>query len=143
MILVMVWMLRDIPNPRKLSSGDFPESSQIFDRNGKLIYEIYTDKRRQEATLESVPEKLVLATLAIEDAGFYKHFGFDVRGILRGLYRTIIQGRLQGGSTLTQQLVKNALLSPERTWGRKNKRGNTDTGNGNNVQQKGDFGNVS
>ncbi len=115
----MVWMLRDIPNPRKLSSGDFPESSQIFDRNGKLIYEIYTDKRRQEATLESVPEKLVLATLAIEDAGFYKHFGFDVRGILRGLYRTIIQGRLQGGSTLTQQLVKNALLSPERTWGRK------------------------
>lgn len=62
---------------------------------------------------------MVLATLAIEDAGFYKHFGFDVRGILRGLYRTIIQGRLQGGSTLTQQLVKNALLSPERTWGRK------------------------
>jgi len=119
MILVMAWMLRDIPNPRKLSSGGFPESSQILDRNGKLIYEIYTDKRRQEATLESIPEKLVLATLAIEDAGFYRHFGFDVRGILRGLYRTIIQGRLQGGSTLTQQLVKNALLSPERTWGRK------------------------
>ena len=118
-IAVIVWITRDIPNPSKLSSGDFPESSQILDRNGKLIYEIYTDKRRQEVELESIPEKLVLATLAIEDAGFYGHFGFDVKGIIRGLYRTIVERRLQGGSTLTQQLVKNALLSPERTLLRK------------------------
>lgn len=116
---VIVWIVKDIPNPRKLSSGDFPESSQILDRNGKLIYEIYTDKRRQEVEFEMIPEKLVLATLAIEDAGFYSHFGFDVKGILRGLYRTVIERRLQGGSTLTQQLVKNALLSPERTLVRK------------------------
>jgi len=118
-IAVIVWIMRDIPNPSKLSSGDFPESSQVLDRNGKLIYEIYTDKRRQEVELESIPEKLVLATLAIEDAGFYGHFGFDVKGIIRGLYRTIVERRLQGGSTLTQQLVKNALLSPERTLLRK------------------------
>src|SRR3989339_312265 len=98
-IAVIVWITRDIPNPSKLSSGDFPESSQILDRNGKLIYEIYTDKRRQEVELESIPEKLVLATLAIEDAGFYGHFGFDVKGIIRGLYRTIVERRLQGGST--------------------------------------------
>ncbi len=118
-IAIIVWITRDIPNPSKLSSGDFPESSQILDRNGKLIYEIYTDKRRQEVVFESIPEKLVQATLAIEDAGFYNHFGFDVKGILRGLYRTIVERRLQGGSTLTQQLVKNALLSPERTLLRK------------------------
>jgi penicillin-binding protein 1C len=118
-ILAITWVLKDIPNPKKLSSGDFPESSQILDRNGKLIYEIYTDKRRQEVALGSVPEKFIQATLAIEDAGFYQHFGFDIRGILRGLYRTIVERRLQGGSTITQQLVKNALLSPERTWIRK------------------------
>jgi penicillin-binding protein 1C len=69
--------------------------------------------------LKNVPDNLKKATLSIEDANFYNHFGFDVRGILRGLYRTVIEKRLQGGSTLTQQLVKNALLTPERTWTRK------------------------
>ncbi len=115
----ILWMLRDLPNPKKLSSNDFPESSQIYDRNGKLIYEIYAEKRRQEVPLTQIPQKMIEATLAIEDAGFYSHFGFDLRGIVRGLYRTIVERRLQGGSTLTQQLVKNVLLSPERTWSRK------------------------
>ncbi|HWS49168.1 MAG TPA: transglycosylase domain-containing protein [Candidatus Methanoperedens sp.] len=112
-------LFRDIPNPRKLSSGEYPESSQILDRNGKLLYEIYTEKNRISIGLTEVPEILVKATLAIEDNNFYKHSGFDLKGIARGLYRTVFQKRLQGGSTLTQQLVKNALLSPERTWERK------------------------
>jgi len=113
------WILGDIPNLKKLSSTDFPESSQMYDRNGKLIYEIYVDKRRREIPLTKIPEKMIDATLAIEDVGFYSHFGFDLKGIVRGLYRTIIEKRLQGGSTLTQQLVKNVLLTPERTWTRK------------------------
>jgi penicillin-binding protein 1C len=117
--LGIFWTMGDLPSPKKLSSNDFPESSQIYDRNGKLIYEIYAEKRRQEVPLSQIPEKMINATLAIEDAGFYNHFGFDIRGIIRGLYRTIIEKRLQGGSTLTQQLVKNVLLSPERTWTRK------------------------
>lgn len=115
----VVWILKDVPGPQKLSSTDFPESSQIYDRNGKLIYEIYTEKRREEVPLKQIPEKMILATLAIEDANFYNHFGFDFKGIIRGLYRTVVEKRLQGGSTLTQQLVKNVLLSPERTWTRK------------------------
>lgn len=118
-ILGTWWILRDLPSPKKLSSGDFPESSQIYDRNGKLIYEIFVEKRRREVPLAQIPEKMINATLAIEDAGFYNHFGFDLKGIIRGLYRTIIEKRLQGGSTLTQQLVKNVLLTPERTWTRK------------------------
>jgi len=118
-LLLFLWILRDVPGPGKLSSTDFPESSQIYDRNGKLIYEIYAEKKRQEVPLTQIPEKMQQATLAIEDAGFYSHFGFDVKGIVRGLYRTIVERRLQGGSTITQQLVKNVLLTPERTWTRK------------------------
>jgi 1A family penicillin-binding protein len=115
----VIYFLRDIPSPKILSEGNYAESSQLLDRNGKLIYEIYANKRRTSVSLKEVPDNLKEATLAIEDANFYKHGGFDFRGILRGLWRTIVERRLQGGSTLTQQLVKNGLLTPERTWTRK------------------------
>lgn len=122
-LILLIWLaidiLKDLPNPKKLSSGEYPESSQILDRNGKLLYEIYADKNRTSVTLSEIPDKMIKATLAIEDNNFYKHGGFDFKGIARGLFRTIFQNRLQGGSTLTQQLVKNALLTPERTWKRK------------------------
>jgi 1A family penicillin-binding protein len=112
-------LFKDMPNPKKLSSGEYSESSQIMDRNGKMLYEIYVDKNRTSVSLADIPEKVIKATLAIEDNNFYKHAGFDIKGIVRGLFRTVFQGRLQGGSTITQQLVKNALLTPERTWKRK------------------------
>lgn len=118
-VLGVVIVFRDIPNPKKLSSGDYPESSKIFDRSGELLYEMYAEKQRTTVPLADIPEKMIQATLAIEDANFYKHIGFDIKGIVRGLYRTVFQKRLQGGSTLTQQLVKNALLTPERTFKRK------------------------
>jgi penicillin-binding protein 1C len=117
--ILLYLLLKDIPNPRKLESDEYAESSQIMDRNGKILYEIYSDKNRTSVTLLDIPDKMIKATLAIEDNNFYKHVGFDIKGIIRGLYRTIFQKRLQGGSTITQQLVKNALLSPERTWERK------------------------
>jgi penicillin-binding protein 1C len=116
---MMVYILKDIPSPKILSANTYPESSQLLDRNGKLIYEIYSDKRRTTVTLSEIPDNLKKATLAIEDANFYNHGGFDIKGILRGLWRTVVDRRLQGGSTLTQQLVKNALLTPERTVSRK------------------------
>ncbi len=119
MVAAGVVVAIDMPNPKKLSSNEYPESSYIMDRNGQLLYEIYADIRRTPVALSEVPENLINATLAIEDVGFYKHWGFDLRGIVRGLYRTVVKKRLQGGSTLTQQLVKNALLTPERTIQRK------------------------
>ena len=82
------------------------------------MYE-FADKRRTEVKLDRIPQNIINATLAIEDTNFYNHGGFDFKGILRGLFRTVFEGRLQGGSTLTQQLVKNALLTPDRTWTRK------------------------
>jgi len=119
LLVTILYIIFNIPNPSKLDNGEYPQSSQVMDRNGKLLYEIYADKRRVVVTLDQVPKNLINATLAIEDANFYKHNGFDVKGLLRGLYRTMIKKRLQGGSTLTQQLVKNALLTPERTVSRK------------------------
>ncbi len=118
-ILTVIYVIKEIPNPTKLSSGDYSQSSQILDRKGRLLFEIYGDKRRTAVELKEVPDSLKKATLAIEDVNFYKHSGFDVKGILRGLFRTVFQKRLQGGSTLTQQLVKNALLTQERTISRK------------------------
>lgn len=116
---IIMYVAADMPNPMKLSSGEYAQSSYILDRNGKLLYEIYADKRRTPVKLADISSSLKDATLAIEDSNFYKHNGFDVKGLIRGLYRTIVQKRLQGGSTLTQQLVKNALLTPERTISRK------------------------
>lgn len=115
----VTFVLKDLPSPKILSENIYPESSQLLDRNGKLIYEIYSDKRRITVTINEIPDNLKKATLAIEDVNFYNHGGFDFKGILRGLWRTMIDRRLQGGSTLTQQLVKNGLLTPERTWSRK------------------------
>jgi len=119
MLLVLVWLVKDIPNPKKLASGNYPESSRIYDRNGKLLYEFFSEKRRVTVGLDEIPENLKMATLAIEDAKFYRHFGFDLQGIVRAVYRTVFKKKLEGGSTLTQQLVKNALLTPERTLSRK------------------------
>ncbi len=119
-ILLTVYISKNIPNPKKLMMAEeYPESSQIFDRNGKLLYEIYADKDRVPVPISQIPDTLKKATLAVEDENFYQHNGFDFKGILRGLFRSVFQKRLQGGSTLTQQLVKNALLTQERTISRK------------------------
>lgn len=118
-LILFVFISKDTPSPRTLADNNYAQSSMIFDRNGKLLYEIFADKRRTSIKLSEIPKNFKEATLAIEDVNFYKHMGFDVKGIVRGLYRTLVKKRLQGGSTITQQLVKNALLTPERTWTRK------------------------
>ncbi len=109
------FILRDLPLPTKLTSGSLPQSTQIFDREGNLLYTIYANKNQTFVPLSSIPKSLQLATIAIEDKDFYKHGAIDVRGMLRASYSIIFRKQLQGGSTITQQLVKNSLLTPERT----------------------------
>jgi len=111
-------ILRDLPSPKKMNS-DTAFSTAIYDRHGEAIYEIYVDKNRISTDLENLPDYAKQAALAIEDQEFYDHHGFSVRGIIRAVYNIIFRKNLQGGSTITQQLVKNALLSPERTVKRK------------------------
>ena len=118
-ISTFLWLFWGIPLPTKLSSPDFPVSTRLLDRNGKLIYEIYTDKRRSPVKLDELPDYIKSATISIEDKDFYKHHGFSLPGIARSIYKIIFEKKLQGGSTLTQQLVKTALLTPERTIKRK------------------------
>lgn len=115
-------LLQELPSPTRLTSAEnFAVSSQIFDRNGKLLYEIYADENRIPIEIEELPPYVYQASIAIEDQRFFSHWGFDISGIIRAA-RSIITGqRLEGGSTITQQLVKNALLTPERSWQRKAK----------------------
>ncbi|MBU0569903.1 penicillin-binding protein [Patescibacteria group bacterium] len=114
-----LWLFWGIPLPTKLASSNVPVSTKLFDRKGELLFEIYADKRSTPIEIEKLPEYVVQATIAIEDKDFYKHHGISFSGMIRATYKTIFQNKLQGGSTLTQQLVKNALLTPERTIRRK------------------------
>lgn len=118
------YLLKDIPSPARLTSADnFSVSTQIFDRNGILLYEIFATENRIPITLNEVPDHVIQATIAIEDKNFYKHFGFDISGMIRALTTNIKSERVVGGSTITQQLVKNALLTPEKSIKRKLKEG--------------------
>lgn len=123
-LITLGFLLQELPSPTRLTSSEnFAVSSQIFDRNGTLLYEVYADEHRIPIKLKDLPPYVYQASIAIEDQYFYQHLGFDVIGILRAARTNLSGGRLEGGSTITQQLVKNALLSSERSWQRKVKEG--------------------
>ncbi len=109
---------RDLPQPGQVVRRE-GFSTKIYDRNGKLLYDLFDEEKRTPVNLDQVPEHMRLATVAIEDRDFYKHQGFDILTALRIPYNLIARRRVVGGSTLTQQLVKNALLTNERTVSRK------------------------
>lgn len=111
----VTYLFWGVPFPTKLSSDDIPVSTKLLDRNGKLIYEIYADKRRTPISLSEIPDHVKKATIAIEDKDFYKHQGFSISGMFRAVYKIAFRQKLEGGSTITQQLVKNSLLTQERT----------------------------
>src|SRR3990167_140183 len=110
---------KDLPSPNKLTARDSSLSTKIFDRNNKLLYDIYGDKNRALVNWNALPPYVKQATIAIEDKDFYKHRGFSPTGIVRAAFNIIVFRKLQGGSTITQQVVKNTLLSSERTVTRK------------------------
>jgi len=118
-LVTLVYFFWDLPNPLRLSTNPAPASTKLLDRNGKLIYEIFTSQRRTPIKLADIPKYDWQATIASEDKDFYKHSGFSVRGIARAFVNTFFKRNLQGGSTITQQLVKNALLTQDRTVRRK------------------------
>ncbi|MBI2613390.1 MAG: PBP1A family penicillin-binding protein [Candidatus Levybacteria bacterium] len=120
MFVMFVWFSRELPTPEKLSASNFPQSTKIFDRQELLLYDIYRDENRTYITLDQIPKILQQATLAIEDKDFYQNQGFSITGYLRAFRNAILRGRISGGgSTITQQLVKNTLLTSEQTVTRK------------------------
>ncbi len=119
--IFVAWISRGLPDPNKLIDREIAQSTKIYDRSGEnVLYEIHGDEERTLISLNEIPDYVKWATISIEDKNFYHHSGISVWGILRGVvWRTLIGKSAQGGSTLTQQLVKNAILTPERTITRK------------------------
>lgn len=117
--LLILIFLQNLPNPRLLSLRDVAQTTKIYDRNGILLYQIYANQNRTLVPLSSIPKSLINATIAIEDKDFYKNPGFDLGAIIRAAIANSQGKPLQGGSTITQQLVKSTLLTPEKTISRK------------------------
>jgi len=112
-------IFKDLPSPQRLAQHDLSLTTRIYDQNKKLLYKIYREKNRTFVPLSELPPYLIQATIAIEDKNFYHHQGLSLNGIIRAAYQNIILGKKTGGSTITQQLIKNTLLSSEKTWRRK------------------------
>ncbi len=118
-VLLFVFLLRDLPSPTKLAGSNQPQSTNIYDRNGTLLYSFYEGRDQTYIPLSQIPKIAQEATISIEDREFYHHGAIDIRGIGRAIVSIILHHRIEGGSTITQQLVKNSLLSSEQTITRK------------------------
>lgn len=124
MILMFAWYSKDLPTPGKIKNRKQTASTQLFDRNGKALFAVSGDEKRilidQDIFKEPIYDNIKHATISIEDKDFYKHKGFNAKSIARALFKDVKSGGAgQGGSTITQQYVKNALLSPEKSLTRK------------------------
>jgi len=116
------YLTYNLPDPNRLSERQVPESTKIYDRSGAtILYEIHGDQKRTLVNLKDIPDDVKNATIAIEDKNFYKHSGFSLWAIFRTLVTDILFGKRAGGSTLTQQFVKNAILTNEFSFSRKAK----------------------
>ncbi|HZJ41781.1 MAG TPA: penicillin-binding protein [Patescibacteria group bacterium] len=119
-VLMVAWISRDIPNPNQLLEREINQSTKIYDRTGEhILYEIHGDEKRTLVSLSDLPDYVKFASVAIEDKNFFNHGGFSVWAMVRTLITNIIYNRRAGGSTLTQQFVKNAVLTPEKKITRK------------------------
>lgn len=107
-----------LSTPVKLRSLALP--SEFYDSQGKLLYVMQSSGFRVPVTLSQVPQNVLNAVLDVEDHTYYLHGAVDLKSIVRALYADVSGGTiLEGGSTITQQLVKNTILTPQRTLGRK------------------------
>jgi len=120
-IFVFFYYSRQLPDPNAWQDRRIIQSTKIYDREGKnLLYEIHGEEKRTVIPFNEIPQTVKEATVVAEDAEFYSHSGINIRGIVRAIWADIKGGTLvEGGSSITQQLIKNAYLSPERTLSRK------------------------
>ncbi len=116
---LFAWYSKDLPTPGKIRERQAAQSSQIYDRNGTLLYEIHGDENRRTLASADIPDVVKQAVVAVEDKNFYKHHGVDFQGILRSVFIDVFTGKRVGGSTITQQYVKNALLTNQKALDRK------------------------
>lgn len=120
--LFVLYVKSTVPDAESLVSRQVKESTKIYDRTGTtVLYDIYDEEKRTVVPWDKISTNIKNATLAIEDSGFYQHPGFDIKGILRSVYVDLISGgsTMVGGSTITQQLVGNALVGRQKNITRK------------------------
>ena len=121
---VVAWAaFMPIPSITNFENRQVSESTKIYDRTGNIVlYDVHGSVRRTTVPLEAISPYIQKATIAIEDASFYEHNGFRPLAFLRAVWTNFTTGDLlggQGGSTITQQVVKNALLTQKKTPTRK------------------------
>lgn len=120
--LTYIYVIRDIPNPYELKNTKPPMTTIIRDRNGIVLYRVYNQANRVELPFAEIPDIVKNSTIAIEDANFYQHWGIDAKAIARAFLNNIKQDDMdlyQGASTIPQQLIKNRLLTSEKSYQRK------------------------
>ena len=124
---LFIYYAKDLPRPEKFTELTIPESTKIYDREGTiLLYELFAQEKRDIVPLAEVSDNLKYAVLATEDAGFYSHFGISIKGTLRALLTNLglrpsqlRVGSSQGGSTISQQLIRSSFLTRQKTIERK------------------------
>lgn len=117
--LLFLIFIQDLPSPRTLVLQDNALTTKIYDRNNQLLYQIYGNQNRTAVPLSDIPKTLQQASISIEDKDFYKNPGFDTQAIIRSAIADISGKPIQGGSTITQQLIKSELLTPQVSISRK------------------------
>src|SRR3989344_9678014 len=120
--VMVVWLSSmKIPDFRSFTERKIENSTKIYDRTGKiLLYDIHRDTKRTDMPFEKMGVNIKNATVAIEDSEFYNHSGIRITSIFRAVLSNFFgTGRTQGGSTITQQLVKNTILTQEKSYTRK------------------------
>lgn len=110
-----------IPDVSLFQQSEVDQSTKIYDRTGTiLLYDVSGNARRTVVASDQISDNIKNATVAIEDAGFYNHGGIRILSIVRAMFDDILSGGFsQGGSTITQQLIKNTLLTNDKTIARK------------------------
>src|SRR3989344_1007638 len=113
----VVYATTSVPNFGSLEDRKIVQSTKIYDRTGKvLLYDIHGDIQRTVIPFDKIPAHARNAAIVIEDQNFYNHSGISITGIVRAIFVNIFSGELrQGGSTITQQLIKQAFLTSEKT----------------------------
>ena len=115
-VLLMSVFIPSVRNTEKLMGS---ESTKIYDVNNTVLYTVNGEENRENVESENIPDVVKKATIAIEDDRFYKHNGIDIPAIIKAILSELGIGPRRGGSTITQQFIKNAVLSSERTYTRK------------------------
>jgi 1A family penicillin-binding protein len=115
-----LWLSRGLPEPNKLLDREVAESTKIYDRTGEtILYDIHGEEKRTLISMNDIPQSVRDATIAIEDKNFYHHSGFSIWAIFRTAITNVFTNQKAGGSTLTQQFIKNAVLTTEKSYTRK------------------------